>query len=166
MELTIFIAITASALTLQAVVLGAMYIAMRKSSERMEALAAEVKTKILPTAETVQAMLVELRPKIENTVNNVSETSALVRGQMQRLDATVNDALDRSRLQIIRADELVSRTLDHVEESTETLHKTVISPIRQISGIIRGVSAGLEFFIAGKRRRNHGVTVPQDEMFI
>ncbi|HTR65216.1 MAG TPA: hypothetical protein VMH85_05565 [Terriglobales bacterium] len=166
MELTIFIAITASALTAQAIVMGAMFFAMRRTSERMEALAEELKTKLLPAAETAQAMLIELRPKIETTVSNVSETSTMVRAQMERLDATVNDVLDRSRLQIIRADEIVSRTLDKVEETTEAVHKTVISPIRQISGIMHGLTAGVEFFLAGKRRRNNGVTVPQDEMFI
>jgi hypothetical protein len=165
MNLTIFVAITSLALTVQAIVLVAVYLAMRKSVQRMEVLAEEVKTKILPTAETVQTMLVELRPRVETTVQNVSETSILVRAQMERLDATVNDALDRSRLQIIRADEIVTRTLDKVEETTETLHRSVISPVRQVAGIIQGVTAGLEYLISHRKRRN-GVNVPQDEMFI
>ena len=42
---------------LQAGILVAMYLAMRKSSARIEALAIEVKTKALPTLETAQAML-------------------------------------------------------------------------------------------------------------
>jgi len=165
MSLTIFVAITAAALCAQAILLSLMFVAVRKSGERMDALAEEVKTKVLPTAETVQSMLVEIRPKVETTIQNLSETSTLVRAQMQRLDATLNDALDRTRLQVIRADELVTRTLDRVEETTDTLHKTVISPVRQISGIIQGVTAGLEFFLSHRKRRN-GVTVPQDEMFI
>lgn len=166
--LTISIAVTAAAVVIQAGILVALYLAVRKSSARMEALATEVKTKVIPTAETAQSMLVELRPKIESAVTNVSETTALVRSQIQRLDATVSDVVDRTRLQVIRADELLNRTMDRVEETTDMVHRTVVSPVRQISGLVQGVTAGLEFFLGAKRRRNNrdGVSVPQDEMFI
>ncbi len=50
-KLNVFIALTGLAVLLQACVLLAMYLAMRKSGDRMEALAAEVKTKFLPTVE-------------------------------------------------------------------------------------------------------------------
>jgi hypothetical protein len=125
----------------------------------------EARTKVFPAVETAQSMMVELRPKIDTTIANVSETSALVRAQVERLNATVNDVVDRTRLQVIRADELVGRTLDRVEDATEKVHRTVVTPIRQINGIIQGLSAGLGFLVTGRRRRN-GVTVPQDEMFI
>src|SRR5438552_4751460 len=96
------LALTAAAVALQAGILVALYLAVRKSSARMEALATEVKTKLLPTAETVHSMLTDLRPKIETLLTNASETSGIVRGQLERLDATVNDVLDRARLQVIR----------------------------------------------------------------
>jgi hypothetical protein len=132
----------------------------------MEALATEVKTKVLPTAEIAQSMLTELRPKIEAIVGNFSESSALARTQMQRLDATLNDVIDRARLQVIRADELVGRTLDRVEQTTDMVHKTVVSPVRQVSGLVQGLTAGLEFFFSGRRRSRDGMGVAQDEMFI
>jgi hypothetical protein len=165
--LTISIAVTTAAVVIQACILIALYLSVRRSSERMEALATEVKSKVLPAAETAQSMLQDLRPKIETLIDNFSQSSTLVRAQLQRLDATVGDVIDRTRLQVIRADELLGRTLDKVEETTEMVHKTVVSPVRQLSGLFQGVSAGLEFFLSGRRRRGRdGVTVPQDEMFI
>lgn len=165
--LTFSIAVTTAAVVIQAFILYALYRSVRKSSERMEALASEVKSKVLPAAETAQSMLVDLRPKIETLVDNLSQSSVVVRGQLQRMDATVQDVIDRTRLQVIRADELLSRTLDKVEETTEIVHKTVVSPVRQLSGLFHGVSAGMEFLFSGRRRRSrNGVTVPQDEMFI
>jgi hypothetical protein len=168
MDLTVFIAVTAAAVLLQAGILVAMFIGVRKTSAKMEALAEEVRTKLLPTIETTRSMLTELRPGIESSVANIRETTALVHAQSVRLDATINDLVDRTRLQIIRADEMVTRTLDRVEDATEKVHRTVVSPIRQVSGVIQGLTAGLEFLVAGKRRRStgDGVTVPQDEMFI
>jgi len=163
--LPIFIGCTAAAVVIQAGILVAMYLAVRQSAERLEALATEVRTKVLPAAEVAHSMLLEFRPHLQTLVTNVSESSILVRAQIERLDATVNDAIDRTRLQVIRADELLNRTLDRVESTTDMVHKTVVSPVRQLSGLVQGITSGLEFLIGGRRKRN-GVPVPQDEMFI
>jgi hypothetical protein len=163
--LPIFIGVTAAAVVIQACILVAMYLAVRQTTVRMETLAADVKTKILPVAETAHTMLVEFRPQLQTVVKNVSESSTLIRAQIERLDATVSDAIDRTRLQVIRADELLNRTLDRVESTTDMVHKTVVSPVRQLSGLVQGITSGLEFLIGNRRKRN-GVPVPQDEMFI
>lgn len=167
----VFIAVTAAAVLLQAGIMTALYLAMRKSTARMEAVTLELKTKALPTLETAQAMLTELRPKLSVIADNLMETTISVRSQVERVDATVSDAVDRARLQVIRADELLSRTLDRVEETSDMVHQTVISPVRQFSGVIQGVTAGIEFLLGGRGRRNGGSRearrpVPQDEMFI
>jgi hypothetical protein len=167
----VFILLTGLAVMLQAGVLVAMYVTMRKSSARLEALAAEVKTKVLPTVEQAQAMLTEVRPKLQVIADNLQQSTSLLRDQVKRVDATVNDAVDRGRLQIIRADELLSRTLDRVEQTSDMVHKTVISPVRQLSGLMQGITVGLEFLFGGRGRRNGGSReerrpVPQDEMFI
>lgn len=168
-NLTVFIALTAIAVLLQAGVLLAMYLAMRKTTARMEALAAEVKTKVLPTVEQAQQMLTEMHPKLSTIVANAEHATTVVRSQLERIDATVNDVVDRARLQIIRGDELLTRTMDRVEHTSEVVQKTVVSPVRQISGLMQGITVGLEYFF-GRGRKNGGSRerrpVPQDEMFI
>lgn len=165
--LKIFIAVTTFAVAVQALFLIALYLAVRKSSAKMEAIATEVTGKTLPTIENVQSLLVELRPKIENLTTNVSEASTLVRNQLGRIDATLTDALDRTRLQVIRADELLNRTMDRVEDTTEIVHKTVVSPLRHVNGLMAAISTGVEVFMGQKRRHpKNGAGVPQDEMFI
>lgn len=165
-NLTLFIALTAAAVALQAGILVAMYLALRKTSARVEGLAAALNAKLLPAADTAHAMMVELRPLIQTAVSNISESSQVVRAQIGRIDATVNDVIDRTRLQVIRADELVNRTLDRVEDATNIVHHSVVSPVRQLSGLLQGLTVGLEALFGGKRRRREDVTVPQDEMFI
>lgn len=163
----IFIIATAIAVIIQAGILVALYITVLKTTGRVEALATEVKTKALPTMETAQAMLVELRPRVNDIVANVDQSARMARAQMERFDATVSDVVDRARLQVIRADELVNRTLDRVEETSDMVHRTVVSPIRQLAGVLQGLSAGLEFFLGRKRRQpRDGMGVPQDELFI
>ncbi len=166
----VFIALAGLAVLLQAGVLVAIYVAIRKSSTRMEALATEVKGKVLPTVERAEVILTDIRPKLQVIAENLQESTILLRDQVQRADATVKDAMDRGRLQIIRADELLTRTLDRVEQTSDMVHNTVISPVRRLSGLVQGLTVGLEFLFGGRGRRNGGSRerrpVPQDEMFI
>jgi len=166
-----FVLLTAAAVLLQAGVLLAMYIAIRQSTTRMEALATEVKTKVFPIVDQAQEMLSATRPRLQVIAENLEESTILLRTQVQRVDAAVHDVVDRARLQVIRADELFTRTLDRVEQTTDMVHKTVISPVRQLSGLMQGITVGLEFLFGGRGRRNGGSRedrrpVPQDEMFI
>jgi len=165
--LRVFIAVTTLAVLIQAGILVGLFFSVRKSTAKMEALATEFKSKALPTMETAQSLLVELRPKIETLAFNASESSTLVRNQLGRIDATLTDVLDRTRLQVIRADELLNRTMDRVEETSEVVHKTVVSPLRQVNGFMTAISTGVEAFFGPRRRQpKNGMGVPQDEMFI
>jgi phage-related protein len=167
----VFVALTGAAVLLQAGVLLALYLTVRKTSARMEALATEVKGKALPALESAQTILVDLRPNLHLVAENLRETTTTIRAEVQRMDAIVNDAADRARLQIIRADEMLTRTLDRVEQASDMVTKTVVSPVRQLSGLVQGITAGLEFLIGSRGHRNGGRResrrpVPQDEMFI
>jgi hypothetical protein len=163
----LFIIATAVAVIIQAGILVALFVVVRKTSGRVEKLASEVNSKALPLIETTQTLLVEVKPRVIDIVANAEESARIARTQMERLDATVSDIVDRTRLQVIRADELVNRTMDRVEETTDMVHRTVVSPIRRLSGLVQGLSAGLEFFLGRKRRQpRDGMGVPQDELFI
>jgi hypothetical protein len=190
--LVVFIAVTAAAVVLQAGILVGLYIAVRKTTAKMEEEVAELKGKLLPMlvdlhpkvdqivdnvtqlqpkiVKIVDAV-VELRPKAETVLDNLVQTTSAVRSGVQRIDATVNDVMDRARLQVIRADEMLTRTFDRVEHTSDVVTKTVVSPVRQVSGIVRGVTAGVEFFLGNRGRKNGDSRsprrpVPQDEMFI
>lgn len=163
----LFVIATAVAVIIQAGILVALFVVVRKTTGRVEKLASDVSTKALPLIETTQSLLVEVKPRVTDIVANAEESARIARTQMERLDATVSDIVDRTRLQVIRADELVNRTMDRVEETTDMVHRTVVSPIRQLSGLVQGLSAGLEFFLGRKRRQSRdGMGVPQDELFI
>ena len=166
----VFIFLTGLAVMLQAGILLAMYLSMRKSTALIATMASEVKTKVGPTIEQADAMLTEIRPKLQIIADNLQEATTVLRDQVERADATVKDAMDRGRLQIIRADELLTRTLDRVEETSDMVHKTVISPVRQLSGLMQGITVALEFLFSRGRKNGGGReerrAVPQDEMFI
>ncbi len=153
------------ALLLQIGIMIAILLAVRKSSARMQALAEEVQRRALPTLDAAQSLLTTTKPKIEELVANAAATSATIKSQVERLDATVSDVIDRTRLHVIRADELVTRTMDRVEETTDLVHHSVVSPVRQLAGLVQGLTAGLGSLLGRRHTRNHAGQ-PQDEMFI
>ena len=152
------------AVVVQVVVLLAVLMTVRKSSARMESLANEVQRRAIPTLDAAQQLIQTSRPKVEEIIANLAASTTTLKGQLERLDATVSDVMDRTRLQVIRADELVTRTMDRVEETTDIVHHTVISPVRQIAGLMQGITTGIGTLFGNRRRGQVGV--PNDEMFI
>jgi len=147
----------------QAAVLIGILMAVRKSQAKMEAISDDLHRRTVPILENASSLLATTKPQIEAVVANLSETSA-------NLKAQVDDIIDRTRLQVVRADELVSRTMDKVEETTEMVQQTVISPVRQLAGLLQGLSIGMNVLFGKRgglpRRHGNGAGAPQDEMFI
>ena len=164
-----FIVIAAVAIVIQMGLLMAMYISMKKTSDRVNAVAEAVEKKGLPLIETVNGLITTNTPKINVILDNAMVASTTAKQQVERLDVTVSDIVDRTRLQVIRVDELVTRTMDRVEETTDLVHHTVISPVKALAGVLSGVTATANLLFGSKRRRaprgprNGG---PEDEMFI
>ena len=163
--LIVFIVVTAFAVAIQAGVLVSMFLALRKTMGKVELLSEDIRTKVLPTAELARQLITDLRPKLNAVADNVSVSSTLLRTQVERLDATLTDIVDRTRLQVIRADEFVNHTMDKLEETREAVQRTVVSPVRHLSGIMHGLSVGFEAFL-GRRREQNAAPAQQDEMFI
>ncbi len=164
--LTIFVAVTAIAVVIQMGLLLSMYILFKKRTARLFDLANRLESEALPVVQNIRSLLIESRPKIETIVDSLSSSTQVVKAQIERLDTTVTDIVDRTRLQVIRADELVTRTMDRVEETTDMVHHTVMSPVRQLSAVMTGVMAGIGNYVGGRKVERTRRAVPHDEMFI
>jgi methyl-accepting chemotaxis protein len=165
--ITAFIIVTSLAVIIQAGILVALFFSVKKTTERMESIAKHVEGSVLPVLESTKSILEDAAPKLKEITGNLAETSGMLKTQITRMDVTFNDVVDRTRLQVIRVDELVSRTIDKVEETTEMMQQTVISPMKQISGIVQGLSVGIGAYL--NRRRKAAMTaggVEDEEMFI
>jgi hypothetical protein len=167
--LMIFIGVSSLAIVIQAVILAGMYAATKKTSAQIEKLAEEVRTKALPAVESVQMMIVDNKGKVEEIIDNLTVVTTTARSQLVRIDATLNDVLDRTRLQVMRADELATSTMDRIEETTEIVQHTIISPVRRINGVLSALSTGMGMFVAGRRAQKATPKAgagQQEDMFI
>jgi len=159
--LKIFIVITGCAVVIQAGILLALYFEFKKSSARMEAMTGEIHKRAIPVLDAAGAILTDSREKLHTITENLTATSTSLRSQVERMDHTISDVIDRTRLQVIRADDMISRAMDRVEETTELVQHSVISPVRQIAGIVSGLTVGLQAFFKRGGHKQEGM--PQDE---
>jgi hypothetical protein len=170
-KLTIFIAVTSAAVVLQMLILLALYLSVRKLAARLESVTDETQSRVFPLLEhikvmqqDIQASLDTTRPKIETILDNAAHVTTVARTDIDRAGAALNDVLDRLRLQVIRADEMLTHTMDRLEETSEKVQHSVMSPVRQVSGFVQAVSVGVGTFFSNQRRRRNGG--PSEEMFI
>jgi hypothetical protein len=135
--LPIFVGVTAAAVLIQIGILLALFVAVRQSTSRMELLASEVKSKVMPIAGSAKVMLAELKPKITAIAANVGDTTNIVRSEIEHVDAAVGEVAVRTDLQVIRAKGLLNRAKNHMYEISG-LTSRVFLPVRRLSELVQG----------------------------
>lgn len=163
--LTAFVVVTAFAVVIQMGILVAMFVSLRKTSQKVLTLADSIERRAVPALDAANSILVDSRGRVTEVVSNLAAVSSRLRSQVDRFDVTFGDALDRTQRQVIRADNMVTRTMDHVEETTEVLHEGVIAPVRRVAGLVQGLTVGIDTFfkLTGKFPRRENAPVSNDE---
>lgn len=166
--LTIFVGVTAIAFVGQLFLLFGLSKAVKESSERLENSANRMEQRVAPVLATAQAILSEVQPRISEITTNLAEASATIRSQVTGMAEAAGEIAERMRMQSVRLDEMVRSTADRVEQTTDFLQNTVITPVRRVQAIVQAVNAGIGFL----RRNRASKKGPQlameedEEMFI
>lgn len=161
-----FTAVTALAVVLQAGVLVALYISVRKTNEKLTRSVEEMRRQVEPILGRVQSLLDDVQPRLSTMVANAAEISEVARGQAYKVDRVFTEAVDRLRLQVVRADQMLTGFLETIEQTGSEIKNTVWEPVRQASAMIRGVKAGLEFFRGQRRETTARTRGGDEELFI
>ncbi len=167
-----FVIVTSIAVVLQAIVLIALFVQLRRTAARVEQTIADLNTKVTPIISRVQILMEDITPRINGIVIDASELSRMARGQAIKVDRILGEALERLRLQLIHVDQILTGAMETVEEAGSRLRDTVWGPVVKATAVIRGIQTGLEFFrtVRQDRRRPEPIdpsVEQQDEgMFI
>src|SRR5712671_2570962 len=148
-----FVVVTAAAVFLQAVILIALFIQLRRIAVRVEQSTVDLQARLTPILTRVEVLVEDLSPRISGIVADASEITRLTRGQAQRADRILSEALERLRLQVVHVDQIVTGTMEAVEEAGSKLRKTIWGPIIRATALVRGIQTGLEFFRAARQGR-------------
>ncbi len=142
----LFVVATASAVVLQAIILIALFLQVRRTAARVEQTVADLNTKVGPLISRVQALVDDVSPRISGIVADASEITRLARGEAQRVDRIVSEALERLRMQLIHVDHILTGAMEAVEEAGSHLKQSIWGPVVKATALIRGVQAGIDFF--------------------
>jgi methyl-accepting chemotaxis protein len=166
MLLVVFVGLTGFALLVQAIVMLAAFLTMRKTVISLQADVHELRESAMPIIEKSRDTLDRLAPKIESVSNDVSDVVRTLREQTQQFQLVAGDVLDRVHRQTSRVDNMFTGVVDGVEHASNVVVDSVARPARQLSAFLAGAKAFLGVLATG-RRPGHRVEVTADEdMFV
>ncbi len=129
---------------IQAGVFLGLYLIARTAVAKAEKLSTDLSGKALPILVQVRGIAEDLSPKLKVISANLVEISTTLKDQTRHVNTTVGEVVDKTRHQADRVDEMVSAILDGVTHAGATIQAGVNKPVRQVSGILQGLRAGLE----------------------
>lgn len=133
--LIVFVAATAASVLLQACVLLALYVAMRKTTRSMQEEIAELRTTLNPLVVDAKDFLTRVGPKIDAITTDLAELTHGLRTQGEELQVSTNEILERVRRQSSRLDVMFSSLLDTVERAGSIVTQAVNTPLRQFNAV-------------------------------
>ncbi len=144
--LLIFVAATGVAVLLQAVVLLAIYLAMRKTTAMLQEQLDELRASVMPVVTGTQRLLTSVGPHIESVVEDMAEMAKSLRAQNASFQSSATEILARIERQAGRVDAMFTTVLDTVDRASSVVVDTINTPLRQLSGIAAFAKAALGAF--------------------
>jgi hypothetical protein len=161
--LMIFVAMVAIAMVAQAVALIIMAIGAAKARKRGLEIAEEIRVKMMPIIAGTHEMIRDNAPKVKIITENFVEASHVIRAKAQEFDVTASDLNVKTRAQAARVDGMVTSVLNTTAEIAESIQRGIKVPVREVSGIVNGVKAGLEVLVGRAKGFGSGRTsAPRD----
>jgi uncharacterized protein YoxC len=149
--LTAFVALTGLAMMVQAMVLLAIYISVRKAVRSMHDEFEDLRASAMPLIDhgrgffiNAQKLLTRIAPNLEASVADLADVSQRLRVHAADLESSAADVLERMRHLTGRLDAMVSGILDSVDRAGNYVSEAVSRPVRQVSGLLASVKAVVE----------------------
>lgn len=152
--LEVFSIVAAIALVVQVVILTALLLQMRRTTDNVNRLTNELQSRVGPILTRVQILLDDAQPKISTMVNDASHIVYLARGQAQKVDRVLTEAADRLRGQLVHADHILTGALEAVEEAGSDLKHSFWRPVQKASALVQGIKVGLDLLRSRRGSRS------------
>jgi hypothetical protein len=164
--LTIALILVAVAVLMQAVAMIGIWLEVRKIPGQVEAVRTEVKQRLDPLVESVTEIVSNAREPLRTITSNLADISKILRERTADADALVAELVDKSRAQVIRVDQMVSDLVRKVETTSDAVQRGVLAPMQEVSAVIAGMRAGLEFLFTRRRTTSVSEAAQDEQLFI
>jgi hypothetical protein len=156
--LMVFVGMVAVALIVQAIALIAMAVGAAKARKRGLEIVEELRTKLMPIMDNTHSFIQDTAPKVKIITENFAETSHVIRAKAQEFDVTASDLNSKARAQAARVDGIVTSALNTTTDVAETIQRGIKIPLREVSGLINGLKAGLDVLVGRAKGFGSGRT--------
>jgi uncharacterized protein YoxC len=164
--LIVFVALTAFALLVQAIMVVAAFFVVRKTMKTVESHVSELRTTAMPLLHKTKETLDKVRPKIESIADDVADLTSRAREQSVQVQATASDILERVHRQTSRFDTLLTNAVDGMEHASNVVADSVAKPARRVSAFLAAAKAFLTVMRTGRRPGQQPEVVADQDMFV
>jgi hypothetical protein len=159
--LTIFVAVSAAALLIQACMLIGLLVVARRLQEKIMPL--------IPEVQGIVGIVRRTTERVEKHIERIGVTSTAIldvtKQQLVRVDELLGDATSRAKVQMERAEMVLDDTMTRVQETVAYVQSGVLRPVREVYGILAGIRTALAHLgRAGRPTVDHATS--DEEMFI
>jgi methyl-accepting chemotaxis protein len=137
-------AIVALALLMQAIVLLAIFFALRKAAMKIREDFEDIRATVVPFVTDAREFFVKVAPRVEETTADVAAIAHSWRVQSAEIQFAATEIVERARRQAGRLDTMTTGILDAAERAGAFVSDAVAKPMRQLSGILASVKAVVE----------------------
>lgn len=156
--LTIFVALTAIAVMLQAGVLIAIYILTKRTSEQFNKFTKDARELMVP--------MKSIADNMKTVSEDFIEVGLSAKEQFRRVEGIITDAGQSLQAQIDRFDRVSKSVAQRIDETAEVVQDSIVSPVRDISAFAKGLTRGFQFFFSRKARNSEESVREDEELFI
>jgi hypothetical protein len=132
----------------------------------------DLRARIEPLVPQTQAALQSINHMVSQSTRQLGEVSGkttevldLARAQLAHFDQTREEVTARVKSQIERVELVLDDTISRVQDVVGVFHRGVMKPVREVSGVMAGIRAGVSTLRQGGRPSVADVT-HDEEMFI
>ena len=159
--LTIFVAVSAVALLIQAGMLIGLFLVARQLQTKVTAILPDVQGAIAVSKRTIETVQthIDKMGKSSNAILDVTKQ------QLAKVDELLTDASTRAKVQMERAEMVLDDAMTRTQQTVSFVQRGVVRPVREVYGVMAGIRTAMTRLGRGGRPTVDHAT-SDEEMFI
>jgi len=146
--LIVFVALTGVAVLMQAFVLLAIFLSLKKTAKSVADVSDDFKATVLPLVHSTHAMMERLSPQIVTVSQGLADLTNILHKETKGVQVSVSEIMERVNRQTKRLDAMLTTGLDSVEHTAVVIETAVAKPVRQANGVLAAIKAIVETYRA------------------
>ena len=156
--LTLFVALTAAAVMLQAGILLCLFLLSKRVVGKIEFTLGQL-SELMPSLKTVT-------DNLKTVSEDVVDVGHAAREQVHTVEEMIGETGRTLQDQLERVDRMSRDVSERVNETVNVVQDSIIRPVREVGALARGISKGFEFLLHRKDRESDDETRHDEELFI